>query len=483
MTMTLVLVAGAFVAALAVVGSLMLATRFTHHRGQGFLGWTMPIALFLDALYVVIVPRDVNEDIGLAIVDPVLPPLYLVLARLASFVFLAVSAERIVSMLGAYASGNTADRRVPAALLAGFVSFWAGTVLLPSLFGALPEFSQRYLYPLAIGCAALTLGYVESRRAAELVRDAMFVFLIACFVAIPLLPVTMTLQTDYPEGFVPGLPRLHGIAPHAVQLGQLALLELLLLLAVPYRRRWLLIAAFAVALTALFAAQSKTAWIAATLCLGTVAAVRIGPTARTWFSTRRAAGRVVVGLVLVGIGYFTVVALVAFGSVGSAIDRLLASEQGSTLATLTNRDIIWAAALQEWERHPVFGFGPTLFDSAYRASIGISSASHGHNQLIDTLARAGSVGAAGLILYWLVLTWYSFKYAVASRGLTLALYLMLFLFALTESPLDLFTVVSGDIPHFMLLMVLAGHHGLAGARRARLAPATLRTHSTLYAGR
>jgi len=462
MITTLVLVAGAFVAALAVAAGLVWATWLTRRMGQGFLAWVMPIVLLLGATSVLMLPRDVNQDLNVdELFDPVLPPALLMFSRLASLFFLGASIERIVSMTAATLSGETGDRRFPGGLLAGFVALWVGGVLAPALFGEVPEFSQRYLYTFFIGCAALTLGYRESVYAVARVRDAMMLFLLASLLFIPVLPLGVTLQTNYTEGLIRNLPRLHGLASHAVQLGQLALFGLLCLITFPYRRLWLQVAAVMLTLSVLFMAQSKTVWLAIVLCCGVVFAVRVAPAVRASWGTRRGATWLGLGLTAIAATYFIGTILLAVGSIGEAVDRLLASEHGASLTTLTNRDIIWAAALQEWSRNPAFGYGPTAFDAAYRIGIGIPSATNGHNQLMDTLARSGTVGAVALVIYAFTLLWYAIRYAAASRGLTLGLFTMIFLIALTESPLGLFELAPGSVIHFVLLMVVAGCHGQA----------------------
>ena len=90
-----------------------------------------------------------------------------------------------------------------------------------------------------------------------------------------------------------------------------------------------------------------------------------------------------------------------FGNVGRPGVDFLDSAEGAQLVTLTGRDQIWAVALRRVARDPVFGYGPALWDDAFRASIGMPNATHGHNEFIDTLARSGTVGAAA----WWSMRW------------------------------------------------------------------------------
>ena len=64
------------------------------------------------------------------------------------------------------------------------------------------------------------------------------------------------LDASYTYGFLPGVPRFAGLAPHAVAMGLLTQLALLCLLTMPYRRVWLNRLAWIVGLSVLILAQS-----------------------------------------------------------------------------------------------------------------------------------------------------------------------------------------------------------------------------------
>jgi O-antigen ligase len=148
------------------------------------------------------------------------------------------------------------------------------------------------------------------------------------------------------------------------------------------------------------------------------------------------------------------------------------SAQGAQLASMTGRDQIWAIAYDEWQRNPLFGYGPTLWDASFRDSIGMPNATHAHNQFMDTLSRSGTVGAAALVLYALVLLFLSIRYARASGGLSLALFVALALRSISEVPLLLFGYGPELTTHILLLMTLAAAAHEAHARKPE--PAVLR---------
>jgi O-antigen ligase len=144
-----------------------------------------------------------------------------------------------------------------------------------------------------------------------------------------------------------------------------------------------------------------------------------------------------------------------FGDIDARLSSFFDSAQGAQLASMTGRDQIWAIANDEWQRNPVFGYGPTLWDASFREAIGMPNATHAHNQFMDTLSRSGTVGATALVLYVLVLLVLSLRYARASGGLTLALFVALVLRAISEVPLLLFGYGPELIAHILLLMALA----------------------------
>ncbi len=155
------------------------------------------------------------------------------------------------------------------------------------------------------------------------------------------------------------------------------------------------------------------------------------------------------------LGIIALVALAMFGDVGGRLDSFFSSAEGAQLASLTGRDQIWAIAYQEWQRNPVFGYGPDIWDLSFRDSIGMPNATHAHNQFMDTLSRSGTVGATALVIYAVVLLVLSIRHARASHGLSLALFAALAIRSISEVPLLLSGYGPELIAHVLLLMTLA----------------------------
>ena len=385
-----------------------------------------------------------------------------VLQPLLSLLVLTVAGERVITRW----LNRERATAVPKSLLTAFVVFWVGTVAAPALFGAHPQLSHDFVYPLVIGVAAVLATATEREQAFAATRNALFLFILAGLVLIFTNP-GMALDATYTQGFLPGVPRFAGLAPHAVAMGLLTQLALLCLLTTPFQRVWLNRLAWLVGLVVLVLAQSKTAWVAFVLCTLGVLVFRNGPGfwRRTTDPQHPEFGIVVIlgfigALVLAG-------GLMVFGGIGGKVASFFESSQGAQLTSMTGRDQIWAIAYDEWLRNPVFGYGPSLWDASYRASIGMPNATHAHNQFMDTLSRSGTVGATALVLYALTLLVLSVRYARATGGLSLALFTALALRSVSEVPMLLFGYGTELITQVLLLMTLASVPAQSAVQSAR----------------
>lgn len=452
MSQLFILIGAAVVAALLAAVVLVAASQLTSRRGHGYMHWIFYLMILLVAMPILLSGRDMTTTAlsVMVIADPVRHPVLNVLQPIMSLFILAVTGERIFSHIMWPQKGV----RVPLVLIVALIVFWAGTVAAPALFGAYPTMSHNYFYALVIGIAVLLASGIERDLAFRAARDALLVFMAVGVLLIPVVP-RMVLDMSYNQGLIPGLPRLGGLAAHPVSLGVLAQLGLLCLLACPYRKRWLNQMAWGVGLFVLFMAQSKTSWISFLMCSTCVLLVRQGP-----LFVKRASDPVRTDLGLTTLaGFMALVVAITltamFGDIGAKLDAFFNSAQGAQLASLTGRDHIWAIAYDEWLRNPVFGYGPTIWNEDFRTLIGMPNATHAHNQFMDTLARSGTVGAVALVLYALVLVFFSVRYTRISGGLTLALFLALALRSISEVPLSMFGYGPELIMHILLLMTLA----------------------------
>lgn len=472
-----VLIAGAVLAALAATFGMAGAVHVTSRRAQGYFH------LVFYAIIAAVVMTTVLGDRDLAVIamnlaeSPATPrhPLLTIAQPLLSLLILTVAGERILT----HWLRRDKTMHPPYFLLSMFVIFWLGTVAAPAMLGAHPQFSHEFVYPAVIAAAAVLASGVERDRAIAAVRNALFLFMLGGLALVFFEP-SKVLDVSYTYGFLPGVPRFAGLAPHAVAMGLLTQLALLCLLTMPYRRVWLNRLAWMVGLSVLILAQSKTAWIAFVLCSCCILVLRDGP--GLW---RRISDPLhpEFGMVLISgfmLALLAAAALLMFGGIDEKVSNFFASTQGAQLTSLTGRDQIWAIAYDEWQRNPVFGYGPSLWDASFRTSIGMPYATHGHNQFMDTLARSGTVGAAALALFAVTLLVMSVWFARATGGLSLALFTALALRSVGEVPLLLFGYGPELLTLVLLLMTLASASASAPVQVSRSAftppPAPRRQH-------
>jgi O-antigen ligase len=457
-----VLITGAVLAALAAALGMAGTVHLTSRRAHGYMHLIFYALLLIAALGSLLTGRDF-AGAGMNLAQVALSerhPIMRIAQPLTSLLILTVAGERIVT----HWLRRDESARAPLLLLTTFLLFWAGTVAAPALLGANPNLAHDYVYPLVMGIAALLVGGSERDLSFRAARNALMLFVTAGLLLIPF-KTSLVLDTYYAQGLFPGLPRLAGVASHPVTLGLLTQLGLLCLMAFPYRQVWLNLLAWMIGLGSLFMAQSKTAWIAFILCSLCMVTVRRGP---AWWRRISDPVRPESGIVFVLIFMVAVAALALifmFADLGSRWDSFFETAQGAQFASLTGRDLIWAIAYDEWQRNPLFGYGPTLWDESFRALIGLPNATNAHNQFMDALSRSGSVGALALTIYALVLLVLSLRYARVSGGISLALLILLLLRSVSEVPLALFGYGTEMIAHILLLMTLAA---AAGDARARL---------------
>ena len=454
------------------------AARPLARSRAGFLYLMFPAMLLVGAVAVLLSNRDMTqaflalEQSAESIVDPVQNPIVMWLQRGVSLLLIAASLERLATHFGE-------QRVVPSLSLTGtFLLFWLTTVLAPGLLGAHPILTHEYAYSLLFGLAA-TLTFPEDREnILTASRSALFVFMLAGLVLVPINP-TLVLDSSYSQGLLPGVPRFAGLGTHPVMMGMLTQTALLLLWARPFERRWLTVCAWILGLTVLFLAQSKTAWLAFLISASCMVLVRKAPDSLDKLGDPRASSFGV--LLLVGViaaAVALLVGVVVF-DVPGLVDDFLGTSEGAQLTSLTGRDRIWVVAMEEWRNNPVFGYGPALWNSEYRQAIGIPNATHGHNQMIDTLARCGTVGAIGLVCYAAVLLVLSLRFARATQGLSLAMFLTLALLSVSEVPLLMEGYGPAVFTHLLLVVTLAGTAAERRRHRVALDPIepTLRTAS------
>jgi O-antigen ligase len=413
------------------------------------LHWVLPSMLAVVTVTILLSGRVLSENFqDLARGPMFIHPVAEWLQRIVSVLLIGICAERLI----AWFAGN---RQGGSPLLAGaYVVYWLGTVASPAFFGAHPQLQHDYFYSLLFGTTAALAQPGDLRRVLEWVRTSVLVFLLASAVFVVVDPA-LVLDASYSQGLLPGVPRYGGLAPHPVAMGIFTEIFLLSLWAYPFGRRWLNVLAWGIGLATLFFAQSKTSWVAFLVCAMAMFAVRNLPNVwrRMNDPKERDYGIIVCTLGILGIS--AVAGVLLFSGVGERWAEFSSTEQGAELLTMTGRDRIWQIATEVWQANPVFGYGPGLWDDAFRASIQMPNATSAHNQFFDTLARSGAVGATALVAYALVLLVLAISTARATRGISLALFIAIALRSVSEIPLMVFGYGMELFAHLLLLVTLA----------------------------
>lgn len=388
--------------------------------------------------------------------------------RLLTALLVGLSVASIVARLFAPRSSVAARGRP---LAWAFVLYTLCNSILNSLFGTVPAFSHNSLYVPIVFLAVFMARDEDPRPMLQAALWAVAALMLASLAAAMARP-NLAMQPDY-RGWIPGLhARLWGVGSNPNSIGPLAVLLLLLLHLQPPARRWLRWGAAASAWAVLVLAQSKTAWAAGLACAALL----------LWNAHAfDAQARVRTGAVLVCVALASLGVLLLLTGVGSRfVDKLMASQAGADITTLTGRVQIWSAAVAAWRDNPLFGYGPSAWGPAHRAAIGLPFAFSAHNQAMQALSVAGSLGLGSLLLFVIVLGRYAWQARSATRGVSLALLVFVLLRCVTEAPLTVNTLFNGDTLALLVLfrLSLAGvpkvERSIAAQRFKRLNRATVR---------
>jgi len=325
------------------------------------------------------------------------------------------------------------------------------TGVASAIWGTKPDFKHATLYSVLVLTAVYLHGNYDLRTVVRHGKIVTAIVLVASLAAVLVKPDSV-LEPGY-RGVIPGLGgRLHGLATHANSLGPLALLYLILEYWQPSPRLWRWINCIT-AIAVFVLAQSKTAWGAGVACGVVLGALAMRD--RLAVALRTGRGTFVPAVVLLGGVFVSIAILIAFVFADPvyAVTRIL-EERMPGLATLSGRDRVWSITLALWRQNPFFGYGPGLWDLEFRMQFS-PPAGHAHNQFVQTLGEAGLLGLTALAVYLLVLLRFSIKFAQATRGATVALYLLLLIRCFTEAPFRLVVFLEpAFLTHLMLFLTL-----------------------------
>lgn len=325
-------------------------------------------------------------------------------------------------------------------------ALWATFLLLasgPLLAGFLGSGPSGLSPSLLRSSVVMTAVYLLAAQSGEAfipwVKRVCLAYVIGSLAAAILAPAQSVLTGA--SGLVEGFgSRLFGLAANANALAPLALLYLLLEAAGPTAskaRRLFQALAFLVLLWA----QSRTIWLAGLASLAVLFWHRTG-TGNGGNAPQARGLRYVVlaGLVLLAL------ALTWLDGVRAPQVRGIDTE---ALGDLTGRGELWAITLDEWERAPFFGYGPSIWNEEYRSQHLSSTAlyaSHAHNAYVQVLGDSGLFGLVGLAAFLTAMAVSAWRSAAVSGGVSLCLAVFLAVRCLGES-----AIRSADLDEAMFL--------------------------------
>ncbi len=347
------------------------------------------------------------------------------------------------------------ERRMAPAARRLCLSAWfylLGIVVMAGIAGETRGWRLNHLYMPLLFTTLAVLSHVNPMPALRAVRWCLWLVMLGSLVAAVVAP-KLALDRDY-NSLIPGLSwRLVGLTDHANSLGVMAVIALMLELtpAVQPRPRWLLLLP---ALAVLVLSQSKTAWVEIVLALSLM---RSDDLRARLFGRDRARSMVgMLALLVIAVALM----LCLLGALVSS-DRVLAWIDEVGITTFTGRTQIWSITWAEFERSPWLGYGPALWDAQYRYEQGLIAVGQGHNQYIHTLGQAGLIGALGLLVYLFNMLRNSIAAWRGGFAMPMVLLLILLVRGITETPLNMDSVVGTDA----MLHVLAFALAVCGARR------------------
>lgn len=372
-------------------------------------------------------------------------------SRGITLVCLVIAIERLARFIVRREYQNARGMGVIALLLA----FIGSVNILAAVFGSPGGFTHHLLYAPIVALAVFAYAQRQSAQCIVVVRNTLFVFLLASLLLLLLRP-EMVAETHYRAGILPKLSlRYYGFATHPNTLAPLCLLLICSIRLQPYKGSTFNISGFVLSFVSLLLTQSKTS----------IALVLFG-VAWFWLNDRRAAAVGAVNLqkwqarsttfFFLIAGLMGTVFIAIFLTNGDILEKGIRLAERLQLVTLTGRTQIWAETLRAARENWLFGYGPGLWDLVFRIKVGLPF-THAHNQFIHVFGAAGAVGLVSLVAYLVALARFSWQSRAASRDVSTVLFIYLLLRGFTELPLSVSNAMQGEfIVQLFLLVVCVG---------------------------
>ncbi len=361
-----------------------------------------------------------------------------------------VGAAVIETIRGTLAARRAAEPDPARSVAWAMLVYYFGTLFVEGVASEHPAFPYKTLY---VPFLLLAVYHQRVERLDLVLAAAKWALLplTAGSLALALVAPDFVLQRPH-LGLIPGIDwRLYGLTGHANVIGPAALLAIVIELYSPSRNKTLRALHLVTAGAVLALAQSRTAWaamLAIMLCVGVPLAMRAASLPGDRELAFRRSVWALVGCL--GAGIALALALFAFGN-GEAIARAL------ELNTFNGRVQIWDITVQAWKENPLFGYGAEVWGVERQWRFNLFHVGHAHNQFVQTLGEAGLAGLALLCLYVGTLLRAALTRFAETKGIALALLLILLVRFVTEAPMRSEGLLSWSVLLHILIVVFACH--------------------------
>lgn len=431
---------------LGVVAYLSVALTSISSRFEKFEYW-LPTFLVLMAGLVMLAGGLLNSrnlqfaSLGASFIDADSSPVYLWLSRLTSLTLIGLTLPYFIAK-ALKQLGKSTQISWPLIII---IIFGISSFLLPGFLGLIPYFDHRALYPVITMVAVYLAAKLNPLGTLRAIKWTVVAFLLASLAFI-VIDSPRVLAPSY-KGWLPGIgSRFWGLAPHANAIGPMAALIVFIEILCPARHKIIRLGVFACAALVLVLAQSKTAIAATAVGLGFIFYMHMTHRASDASPNSFQLHKGHLLLLTFGIaGGAALLVLVNLGMIDRFLNRLDSIGVTSSVQSMSGRTVIWEAALREYMNNPIFGYGPSLWGDEYRRAIGLNYAYHAHNQVLQTMAMAGTTGLIGLVTFLALTMLRAFQTCRATGGVSVALLVLLGFRVMTEVPLSPVGIANGEM--------------------------------------
>lgn len=320
--------------------------------------------------------------------------------------------------------------------------FLYSSIILSALVSENGGFTYKlFFFPLFIITAYLSPRFNPIQNISKIL-PILLVFIYTSLIAIFLNPTWA--YSSYSDSWI-GIPiRLYGTSNHPNGLGYIALSYLILARLVSKKSLWFYINII-VAIITIILTQSKTIWLALIIWL-----------ILEWIIKNVSTHRLITSRMLISailLFFFITLYLLLFKQ------DLLEHIFGSNIS-LTGRTYVWEITLKTWLKHPIFGYGPNLWNINFRQKYALFWAGQAHNQFMQTLGESGLIGVGALLFYLFTIIKLSSKLNNVTNFASLGIVITILIRSFFETPLNNTNIDEGFFIHAIFFVILINSESL-----------------------